>query len=124
MPRTPRHSLVIPAYNEEAYLPRLLDTVDRAREQYSAGATLIQVIVADNASTDRTAHIARTHGSEVVVVEKRVIAAVRNGGARAARGVVLSFVDADSQIHPATFDEIDRASRGHPLASRARSACW
>lgn len=110
--RTPRHSLIIPAYNEEACLPRLLDTVDRARERYHAGAALIEVIVADNASTDRTAHIARACGCQVVTVEKRVIAAVRNGGARAARGDVLAFVDADSRIHPETFNEIERVLGG------------
>jgi len=108
-PSTPRYSLIIPAYNEEAYLPRLLDTVDRARARYHAGAALIEVIVADNASTDRTADIARTRGCQVVAVEKRVIAASRNGGARSARGDILAFVDADTQIHPETFNEIDRA---------------
>jgi len=66
------------------------------------------VIVADNESTDRTAEIARSRGCEVVPVEKRAIAAVRNGGARAARGDVVAFVDADIQIHPETFNEIDR----------------
>jgi glycosyltransferase involved in cell wall biosynthesis len=109
---TPRHSLIIPAHNEEACLPRLLDTVDRARERYSAGAALIEVIVADNASTDRTAQIARARGCGVVVVQKRVIAAARNGGARAARGAILTFVDADSQVHPDTFDEVERALAG------------
>lgn len=106
---TPRYSLIIPAYNEEAYLPRLLDTVDRARARYHAGAALIEVIVADNASTDRTAEIARARGCRVVSVEKRVIAASRNGGARAARGDIVAFVDADARIHPETFNEIDRA---------------
>lgn len=105
---TPRHSLVIPAHNEEACLPRLLDTVNRARARYAAGAARVEVIVADNASTDRTASIARARGCAVVAVERRVIAAVRNGGARAAQGDILAFTDADSQIHHETFNEIDR----------------
>jgi glycosyltransferase involved in cell wall biosynthesis len=42
-------------------------------------------------------------------VEKRVIAAVRNGGASKARGQVFAFVDADARIHPDTFNAIDRA---------------
>lgn len=109
---TPRYSVIIPAYNEEACLPRLLDTIDRARLQYHAGADSIEVIVADNASTDRTAQIARERGCDVVAVEKRMIAAVRNGGARVARGEILTFVDADIQIHPDTFNEIDRALAG------------
>jgi len=103
----PRYSLVIPAYNEERLLGRLLDSVDVARAAYgSAGA--IEVIVADNMSTDRTAQIATQRGCRVVPAEKRVIAAVRNAGARAARGEILAFVDADSQVHPRTFEEIDR----------------
>jgi glycosyltransferase involved in cell wall biosynthesis len=109
---TPRYSLIIPAYNEEACLPRLLATVDRARLRYHGGADSIEVIVADNGSTDRTAEIGRERGCDVVAVEKRMIAAVRNGGARAARGEILTFVDADIQIHPDTFNEIDRVFAG------------
>jgi glycosyltransferase involved in cell wall biosynthesis len=108
----PRFSLVIPAYNEESYLPRLLDTVDRAREQYDGGADAIEVIVADNVSTDQTALIAKERGSRVVTVEKRTIGSARNGGARAARGEIVAFIDADSQIHPETFNEIDRVLAG------------
>lgn len=107
-PIAPRLSLVIPAYNEEACLPRLLDTVDRARDRSIGGPESIEVIVADNASTDGTARLARARGCTVVSVEKRVIGAARNGGARAARGEILAFVDADAQIHPETFNEIER----------------
>lgn len=104
----PRFSVVIPAFNEQDYLPRLLDTIDRARERYRGGPDRVEVIVADNASTDRTRQIASDRGCLVVSVEKRVIGAARNGGARAARGEILAFVDADTQIHPETFNEIDR----------------
>ena len=106
--RTPRFSLVIPAYNEEALLPRLLDSIDLARDAYG-DRTAIEVIVADNASTDRTAQIARDRGCRVAAVEKRVIAASRNGGARIAEGEIVAFIDADSQVHPQTFTEMDRA---------------
>jgi glycosyltransferase involved in cell wall biosynthesis len=104
----PRYSIVIPAYNEERLLGRLLDSVDAARAAYG-DEDAIEVIVADNVSTDGTATIAAARGCRVARVEKRVIAAVRNGGARAARGQLLAFVDADSQIHPLTFIEIDKA---------------
>lgn len=76
----PKISLVIPAFNEEEHLPRLLDSVDRARQVYHRGADEVEVVVADNASTDRTAKIARARGCRVVHLEKRVIAAARNGG--------------------------------------------
>src|SRR3954470_22545376 len=104
-----RQTLVIPAHNEEALLPRLLATVDVARERYSFGADAIEIIVADNASTDRTAEIATAHGCRVVSVAKRAISASRNGGAAAARSPILAFVDADTQIHPDTFNGIERA---------------
>ncbi len=103
----PRFSLVIPAYNEERCLPRLLDSVDGARRRYRGGEGAIEVIVADNASSDRTSAIARERGCQVASVEKRAIAAVRNGGARLAAGEILAFTDADMRIHPATFDTID-----------------
>jgi glycosyltransferase involved in cell wall biosynthesis len=104
----PRYSLIVPAYNEEQLLPRLLDSVNVARSAY-AGVGSVEVIVADNSSTDGTASIAAARGARVVSVEKRVIAAARNGGARAARGEILAFIDADSQVHPRTFAEIDSA---------------
>ncbi len=105
---TPRFSLIIPAYNERELLPRLLETVRLARERYHGGPQAIEVIVADNASTDSTAAIARDAGCRVVPVPKRCIAAARNGGARVALGEVLCFVDADSIVHPDTFEVIER----------------
>ena len=102
-----RISLVIPAHNEERFLPRLLDSVDVARGRYRHGAESLEVIVADNVSTDATAAVARTRGCRVVSVEERRIASVRNGGAKAATGDVLCFIDADSEIHPETFNAIE-----------------
>ena len=105
----PRFSLIIPAYNEEAYLPALISSVNTARTRYSGGPGAIEVVVADNESTDATAALARSSGCRVVRENKRVIAAVRNTGARSARGHVLVFVDADNIIHPDTFNAIDKS---------------
>jgi glycosyltransferase involved in cell wall biosynthesis len=102
-------SLVIPAYNEASFLPRLLDTIDVARDRYSGGRDAIEVIVADNSSTDATADIARSRGCKVAKVRKRVIGAARNGGAAIATAPIVCFVDADMQIHPDTFNAITRA---------------
>ena len=103
----PRFSLIIPAYNEEAYLPALLNSVETARTCYTGGPDAIEVVVADNNSSDATADLARLNGCRVVREEKRVIAAVRNAGARNAKGQVLVFVDADNIMHPDTFNAID-----------------
>lgn len=105
----PKLSLVIPAYNEESFLPRLLETVAVARKTYRRGPDAVQVIVADNDSCDATATVAEDFGCEVVQVLKRRIGIVRNGGAEAALGEILAFVDADMQIHPETFNEIENS---------------
>ena len=106
---SPRFSLVIPAYNEARLLPRLLDSVDVARKRFSSVRSAVEVIVADNVSTDTTAAIAAARGCRVVRVTARIIAAVRNAGGREATGEILAFVDADSRIHPDTFSVIDQA---------------
>jgi glycosyltransferase involved in cell wall biosynthesis len=113
----PRFSLIIPAYNEEAYLPALLNSLDVARTCFAGGPDDIEVVVVDNASTDSTADLARSSGCRVFCEDRRVIAAVRNTGARNARGHVLVFVDADNIMHPETFNAIDRSlSTGNVVA--------
>ena len=77
-------SLIVPAHKESALLPRLLDTVDIARERFDRRSEAIEVIVVDNACTDNTANIATDRGCRVKYVEKRSIAAARNGGANVA----------------------------------------
>lgn len=95
---TPQLSLVIPAYNEAAMLPRLLSSIAIAKMS-SRSCLHLEVIVADNASTDETAQLAAAAGARVVPVERRCIASARNGGAAAAGGDLLAFVDADSLVH-------------------------
>ncbi len=105
----PRFSLIVPAYNEVELLPRLLASVEVAARRLPEGAGAVEVIVADNASTDGTAASAERLGARAVRVEKRSIGAARNGGAALARGEVLLFTDADGQIHRETFNVVARA---------------
>jgi len=89
------YSIIIPAFNEEAYLPETLASVFTAIEGTPGMA---EVVVVDNNSTDRTAKIARTMGARVVPEPINQIARARNTGARAARGRWLIFVDADTTL--------------------------
>ena len=119
----PAISLVIPAYNEAKYLPQLLDTIDAARDRFTAGRDAIEVIVADNSSTDDTAAIAAARGCRVVPVTKRMIGAARNGGAAVATAPILCFCDADMQIHPDTFNAIAAAMRD-PNVGGGATGVW
>ena len=103
-----RISLIIPAHDEEEYLPGLLDSVEEARRHFSFGPESIEVIVVDNQSTDDTAAVATRKGCRIVEEKKRIIAAVRNAGARIARGEIIAFTDADNILHPDTFNEIEK----------------
>ena len=49
----------IPAWNEEANLPTVLD-------ELAHGLPGVDVLVIDDGSTDRTAEVARAHGADVV----------------------------------------------------------
>lgn len=114
-----RVSLVIPAYNEAVLLPRLLDTVEVARSRYAWGGSAIEVIVADNGSTDQTAAIAAARGCRVASVATRMIGAARNGGAALATAPLVCFVDADMQVHPDTFNAIAAAMAEPSIAGGA-----
>ncbi|HEX2667333.1 MAG TPA: glycosyltransferase [Gammaproteobacteria bacterium] len=99
----PRLSLIIPAYNEAERLPSLLESLEPAR---MALGPELEVIVADNASSDATSALALAAGARVARVDKRAIAAARNGGAAIATGEILAFVDADSRVHPRALQAI------------------
>jgi glycosyltransferase involved in cell wall biosynthesis len=112
-PDVPVVSAIVPAWNEEAALPATLERLNAALA--SAGRPY-ELIVVDDASTDRTPEIARSAGARVERVEKRQIAAVRNAGAAIARGRFLVFVDADTLLPDdtlrAALEALDRGAVG------------
>ena len=86
-------SFIVPAHDEESSI----DPTVRAIASAAATAGVAhEIIVVDDASTDRTAELARAAGARVVPVALRQIAAARNAGARAALGSTFVFVDADT----------------------------
>ena len=96
----PELSIVIPAHNEEKYLPATLKSLQKA---IATADLKIEIIVVDDASTDRTSEIAREFGCRIVAAELRNIGAVRNAGAKVAVGQWLLFVDADTQVPAKTL---------------------
>lgn len=92
-------SFVVPAHNEEALIGACLDSIARAMGEV-APRDEFEIVVANDASTDRTGDIARERGAVVIDVSLRHIAAVRNAGARAVspRCERLIFLDADTEL--------------------------
>ena len=95
MDAAPDYSIVLPAYNEAALLPA---TLARLREAMAEVALRGEIVVCDNNSTDATAAAARDAGALVVFEPVNQISRARNTGARAARGRLLVFVDADTLV--------------------------
>jgi glycosyltransferase involved in cell wall biosynthesis len=106
----PRFSFVIPALNEAHYVADTLNSIHRATVGYDEQPAY-EIIVVDDCSTERTAAIARRHGARVIQLRKRNIAAVRNAGASVARGELLVFVDADTQVSEAVIRETTSAMK-------------
>lgn len=93
----PRLSIVIPTKNEEAHLPRLLESIKR--QTFSD----YEVIVADAHSKDATREIAEHWGA--CVIGGGMPGPGRNQGARRAEGKIIAFLDADVQLPSAKFFE-------------------
>ena len=91
-------SFIIPAYNEQANIGRTLQALHQAVQPLD---TAYEMLVVDDASTDRTASLAAAGGASVLSVRNRHIAATRNTGARAATGEYLFFIDADTWVNAA-----------------------
>lgn len=83
-------SIIIPTYNEEEYLPVLLESIkEQDFDNY-------EIIVADANSTDRTREIAAEYGCQVV--DGGLPAVGRNNGAKVATGEILLFLDSDLKL--------------------------
>ena len=89
-------SAIIPAYNAEATLARAIDSC------FAQTHPLLEIIVVDDGSTDKTADIARSYPSPLRLESQTNAgpSAARNAGARVATGEWLAFLDADDRWRP------------------------
>jgi GT2 family glycosyltransferase len=98
----PEISVVVPARNAAGSLPALLGSL--------AGQTLsrerFEVVVVDNASSDRTGEIARGAGAVVVSEPLPNRSRARNRGIEATRAPRIAFTDADCVASACWLEEL------------------
>lgn len=98
----PTFSIVVATYNRAHYLSHLLDGI--ARQIYPA--TLIELIIVDDGSTDQTYSLLKRWSGKlpfplrVLRQSRGGPASARNRGSRAASGQILAFTDSDCVPQP------------------------
>lgn len=114
----PRISVVIPAYNEEKYLPRCLESLSKQtypKDNY-------EVIVVDNNSTDNTREIAKKYGAKALFFNaKQGVSATRQFGVEHAAAEIIAFTDADISVSSDWLTKIDRVMRDEHILCLAGS---
>ena len=95
-PRARTVSVIVPTKNRSAMLREALESIVALR-----GPDLdLEIIVADNHSTDDTCAVAESLGAFVVEAEHPGAGAARNAGLAAATGDYLAFLDDDDVFLP------------------------
>jgi glycosyltransferase involved in cell wall biosynthesis len=109
-------SVILPAKNEAGGLGRTLPALIACMPD-------AEIIVVDDGSTDDTAAIAAAHGATVLSAPYSMGngAAIKRG-ARAAKGDVLVFMDADGQHDPACIEALlAKLDEGYDMVVGARN---
>ena len=97
-------SLIIPAYNEEKFIGTCLRAALK-----NAPRNLEEIIVVNNASTDKTAEVASSFPKVRVVYEpKKGLTSARQRGFKEAKGDLLAYIDADTIMPSHWFDILNR----------------
>src|SRR5581483_624645 len=94
----PLITVIIPCHNQGRYLAEAIDSV------LTQGYSRTQIVIVDDASTDRTAEVARSYPSVQYVRQPHGgRSQTRNVGLRRARGEFVVFLDADDRLLPGHF---------------------
>jgi GT2 family glycosyltransferase len=87
-------SFIIPVRNDAERLAHCVRSITASR------SSTVEIVVADNGSTDNSAEVAREVGALVLSLPGVRLGEMRNRAVGVARGGILAFVDADHEIGP------------------------
>jgi glycosyltransferase involved in cell wall biosynthesis len=97
-------SLVVPAFNEEAYLGPCIESI---LDQCAGLEDLVEIIVVNNASTDCTREVALRYPRVRLIDEPRKgLTWARQAGFLASSGTLIANVDADSRLTPGWISNV------------------
>lgn len=107
-----KFSIIIPAYNEEKYIVKCLRAVYGMRIPEGDSR---EIIVVDNASTDRTFEIVRDNFPKVKLVKepRKGLTIAYNRGAKEADGDIFMFIDADDFPRPHHLEKFSKQFKKH-----------
>jgi GT2 family glycosyltransferase len=108
--------VVVDNFNYADYLG---DAINSALQQLWA---VVEVVVVDDGSTDRSLAVARAYGDQVVLLEKRNggQASAFNAGFAHCSGDYVVFLDSDDVLHPEHAGNVVRLLEAHPDAAFAQ----
>lgn len=106
-------SIVIPAYNEELYLPACL----AALKKQSYPSDKYEIIVVDNNSNDKTYEIAKNAGAIVILEKNQGHVFALNSGMMYAKGDIIATTDADTKVNKNWLRIIERVFRDKDVAA-------
>jgi glycosyltransferase involved in cell wall biosynthesis len=111
-------SFVVPAFNEEGYLGDCLESILQQTKDMQDST---EIIVVNNASTDRTREVAlRYPGVRVVDETRKGLTFARQAGFIASSGSIIANVDSDSRLPPGWVDRVLKEFRSNPLTPQQR----
>jgi hypothetical protein len=90
-------AVIVPVRNDAARLARCLQTIAASRGALGN----VEMVVADNGSTDESAAVAEASGARVLHLPDLRVSELRNQAAAAAASDLFAFVDADHEVSPA-----------------------
>ena len=104
MTARPRISFVVPAYNEEVLLPACLRAI---RAEVDRTGVEAEIIVVNNASTDRTAEVAIKEAGVILVQQPiKGLVMARSAGFEEAAGELVANIDADTLVPLGWLDKV------------------